>query len=577
MTASSRKESSMNSGGQQMIRTRNHTNQAVLKEIISKSRRANLPLETQYLIIFAFVYKYCSDSLKDHLMFLLQDKEVTLDEAYDGLRYSEEFRIDSYHLYGFHIERADAFMDEVINTKFESETFFKDLFDAFDDNITFSDNYRDGTYITELLDAVREEFPFEMYDSKNENTKILKDIIYSISKLNVFESDFRFEDVFTALSDSRLLKVSTNPLYIYQILSAIIAVNHNGLEDVYDPFMRDGSSFWSLSLLSNNFRGNVYGKESDRITYFYTIARLFFSYYNLDSLYFQNEDATDSADINQASFDAILSVIPIKIRNYLTSSKNQSMEIVKRNKRAQLEDVLSKNFDMDLTSFAEDDELSRALENLINKMDVEKESESQFSGEYEVLRQSEFLFLINLINSLKSNGIMAVSISQNFLTKESLATLRKYLTVEKNYIDAIINIPNEFGRYKHPESVIIFRKNRNNSDVLFIDMTRDFETTRVPNVVPGLFRKNVLIATKDIEKMLDVLKSRNNVDKYSHLISQDEIASNDFNLSVSKYVDTFEGEFVNLSSLERERQEIDMKRQELDYKIDVMMKELNIK
>lgn len=560
-----------------MIRARNLNNRTILKEIISKSRTESLPYETQYMIIFAFIYKYCSDSLKDHFMLLLQEREMTLDEAYDNPKCVMEFRSDAYHLNGYYIEKSDAFIDEVINSRFESETFLKDFFDAFVKNVTFRKSPAHENYIAQILEAVREEFPFDFYDSSNEYTKPLKDIIYSISKLNLFETEFSFEDVFSSISDSKLIRANSNPDYIYQILSAILASRNPNLDNVYDPFMRNGSSFLELAEASGIYNNSLYGKESDRVTYCYTIARLFMGYYNMNNIFFLNEDATDSADINQASFDGILSAVPVRIRNYHTSNKKQSLEIVKRHKRAQLEDVLSKNFDMDLSSMAHDAELNRALEKLINRMDVESESKSQFQGEFQILKHSEFLFLINLINSLKDDGVMAISISQNFLTKESLKKLRKYLTVEKNYIDAVINVPNEFSRYKRPEVVMVFRKNRKEEDILFIDMSRNFDTVRSQNPIPGLIRRNVRLADKSIDMMVDVLINRTNVEKYSERVNIWDVASNGFNLSVSMYVDTFEGEFINLSDLKFEKREIDMKREELDYKIDMMMKDLGLR
>ncbi|WP_407391615.1 N-6 DNA methylase [Methanobrevibacter sp.] len=560
-----------------MLNYRYSNNRAVLKEIISKSRTAHFPLETQYLIIYAFIYKYCSDSLKDHFLMVLQEREVTLDEAYERKLYEEEFKNDAYHMYGYYIEKSYCYFDEVINDRFESETFLKDFFEAFSENVSFPKSSGDEKYLNQIFDAVREEFPFELFAANSENTQLLKDIIRLISKLNVFDTDFSFSDVFYSVADSRLLKIKSNPEYIYQILSAILASQKKNLENVYDPFMRDGTSLLSLSNLIGLWQSNNFGKEEDRVTYCYTIARLFLSYYSFNGLFIENEDAMNSADINQASFDGILSVIPIRIRNYHSSKKNQSLEIVKRHKRAQLEDVLSKNFDMDLTSFSKDAELNKALEKLINKMDVEKESASQFSGEYEILKESEFLFLINLVNSLKNNGIMAISISQNFLSKESLKTIRKYLALEKNYIDAIISIPNEFGRYKKPEVVIVFRKDKPDDKILFIDMSREFDTKRGRLMVPGLFKRNLLLSDDTIGKMIDVLSNRINIEKYSKVVSCDEIISNDFNLSVSMYVDTFEGQFINLRDLEYEKREIDMKRKDLDYKIDVMMRELNIK
>ena len=555
----------------------NSNNYSILKEIISKSRTSHLPYDAQYMVIYAFLYKYCSDSLKDHFHSLIQNKEVTLDEAYRIGALREEFRQDAFHMYGYFIKSPDAFFDEVMNNHFTKDDFFRAFTKIFEGNVEFGPNKGNEKYIRELFEAIEEDFNFEAYDAPSETASTLKDIILSISKLDIFDTAFSFSDVFNSLSDSRLLKTSSNPDYIYQILSAILVSQKGDLSNVYDPFMRNGSSFLSLSDKIGLWKSNNYGKESNRVSYLCAIAKLFLNYYNLDSLFVEWEDATHSADFNQTSFDAILSAIPIKIRNYHTSNKNQSLEIAKRHKRAELEDVLTKNFDIDFDSFSQDAELNRALEKLINKMDVESETSSQFAGEYEPLVDSEFLFLINLINSLKDDGIMAVSISQNFLFKDSLRILRKYLTFEKNYIDAVISIPNEFGRYKRPEAVIVFRKNKKDENIMFVDMTRDFSTTRGPLMVPGMLKKNILLSDETIDRMVDVVINRKDVDKYSQLIGIDEVLSNGFNLSVSKYVDTFEGDFITLKDLEDDKRKIDAKRRELSDKINMMMSELNIK
>ena len=70
---------------------------------------------------------------------------------------------------------------------------------------------------------------------------------------------------------------------------------------------------------------------------------------------------------------------------------------------------------MDENSFANDSQLNDALEKLLNQIEDEFNSQIQFTGEYESLKDSEYLFLINLINSLKNVGIMVVSLSQSFL------------------------------------------------------------------------------------------------------------------------------------------------------------------
>ena len=509
-------------------------------------------------------------------MSVIQDEEYTLDEAYRSLNFNAEFRNDAFHMFGYFIEKPDAFFDEVVNTKFNENAFLRQFFNIFQENLIFEDNSNNKKYMDFIFDAVVNEFPFNLYELDLESTTIIKDLILSISKLDVFDPEFAFTDVFEVIGESDILNVNSNPEYIYQILSTILISQKQNLNTIYDPFMGNGLSFLYLSEAFGLW-ANKYGKESDKVTYCYTIARLLMSAYNFDKLYLENEDAFESIDIDGTSFDGILSVIPIAIHNYHTSNKNQSLEIAKRHKREELEKMLSNNFNMDSSSFSQDNELNNVLEKLINKMDVDENSVSEFMGEYESLNDSEFLFLINLIDSLKNDGVMAISISQNFLFKDSLKTLRKYLTFEKNYIDAIINIPNEFGRYKRPEVVIVFKKNRKTDKILFIDMSRDFGTRRGRIVVRGSFKSNLLLDKPTLDKMCDVLNNKLVVSKFSSLVSMDEILKNGFNLSVSKYVDTFEGEFIRLKDLVNEKIEIDEKRMLLTKEIDKMMDELNIK
>jgi type I restriction enzyme M protein len=69
---------------------------------------------------------------------------------------------------------------------------------------------------------------------------------------------------------------------------------------------------------------------------------------------------------------------------------------------------------------------------------------------------------------------------------------------------------------------------------LFIDSSRNFE----PGTNQNYLRK------KDIEQIVSTYRARESVDKYSYLASFDEIKENDFNLNISRYVDTFEPEML---------------------------------
>ena len=73
------------------------------------------------------------------------------------------------------------------------------------------------------------------------------------------------------------------------------------------------------------------------------------------------------------------------------------------------------------------------------------------------------------------------------------------------------------------------------------------------------------------------MKPLTGLSKFSNLISITDIEKNEFNLSVSRYVDTFEGKFIKLTDLKKEKEEIDSNINELNLKIEKMMDELNIR
>ena len=543
------------------MRNSKSINYKILRMLMSQSRGCKLPPETDYIVMYAFLYKYCSDTIRDFLLFELRDKELTIDEAYRDKGYQEHLLFDSLKLNGFYIKSSEAFIEEVVNNNYSKPGFLPDFLKIFPENIVFSSEYHNSDYFDYLFATIDNEI--DTFKFTSEEAHNIGEIINLISQFDVFDSDFEFSDVFNIISDSNLMQISSNPEYINQILSRIVLSEKKTINSAYDPFIKDGESIMKLYESIGYGLKYCYGKDSHKRNYFYTLVKFFINNLPFNDVFLKNEDALDSIDINGASFDVILSKIPIAIKNYYSSNINQSREIAKRNKRSELESLILDNFGMDGDSFKQDNELNIALENL-------------FVGEYESLKESEFLFLLNLVDSLKEDGIMAISISENFLFKNSLETLRKYLTCKKNYIDTIIRIPNEIVRSR-PEVVIVFKKNRTNKDILFIDMAADYETQRSGRAYPGLFRKNIVLDNKTMAKMENVYLNKLTIPKFSNLVSLDEIKCNAFNLSVSRYVDTFEGEFISLDEVAVEKQEIESNIKSLNVKIEKMMDELDIR
>ena len=557
------------------MQTSNSPNYKILRSILSKTRRVDFSPDVSYIIIYAFLYKYSSDLLKDYFLTLTEDKSITLDEAYKNEECVEALRRDALNMFGYFINDPDFFIDDVINSKYSERFFINEFFAAFSEHVEFDTSSNYEKYFTFIFDAVKSEINFRKFEFEGENHLMVKDIIYSISKLNISDEEYPYEVVFNQICSSALVRTDRDPDYVNQMLSEIIIDTKRDVKDIYVPFINDASSL--IGLKNSMGWKNSYGKCSDKITYCAAIVKMFLNDFDLDSVFVEFSSPFESSGINNVSFDVIISKIPqITSKNIKRLNKTQNIQRVKNNKRIQLQNLLTDKFDMSEDSVLSD-EVNSAIEDLINKMDLEKEFAVEFGGEFEVLKDSEYLFLINLIASLKDDGIMAVSMPQSFLFKNSLETLRKYLTVEKNCIDAVISLPDEFSRPKTSDIIVIFRKSRLSEDILFIDMSKNYGSKRIPDAVPGLFKRNMIFSSDTICRVMEVLDKRMVVDKFSNVVGLGEIEKNEFSLAISRYVDTFEGEFISLGDLKHQKQELDDNLERLNKKIDKMMSDLKIR
>ena len=138
--------------------------------------------------------------------------------------------------------------------------------------------------------------------------------------------------------------------------------------------------------------------------------------------------------------------------------------------------------------------------------------------------------------------------------------------LDNNLIDAVIGLPEKlFDVTSIPVCLMIFKKNRKNKDILFIDAGREFDKERNQNV----------LTDENIKKIVETYKKRENVDKYAHVASLAEIKENDYNLNIPRYVDTFEPEPpVDVDKLVKDMKETDAEIKRLNGEIGSMLDEL---
>lgn len=148
--------------------------------------------------------------------------------------------------------------------------------------------------------------------------------------------------------------------------------------------------------------------------------------------------------------------------------------------------------------------------------------------------KADFSFLLHGYYHLKqSSGVMAIVLPHGVLFRGNAEGKIRQRLLEEGAIDTVIGMPaNIFFNTSIPTTVIILKKNRTNRDVLFIDASKGFDKGKNQNTMTD----------EHIQTILDAYIDRQDIEKYAHVASFEEIKENDFNLNIPRYVDTFEEE-----------------------------------
>jgi type I restriction enzyme M protein len=154
--------------------------------------------------------------------------------------------------------------------------------------------------------------------------------------------------------------------------------------------------------------------------------------------------------------------------------------------------------------------------------------------------KGDWAFLLHMIASLKSGGRMAAVVPHGVLFRGASEGRIRQTVIEKNFLDAVISLPaNLFYGTSIPACILVFKKNRNRNDVLFIDASGKDENGNLR------YRKDKnqnRLDTKHIEDIVRAYENRVDIEKYAYVATIDEIKANEYNLNIPRYVDTFEEE-----------------------------------
>ncbi len=193
--------------------------------------------------------------------------------------------------------------------------------------------------------------------------------------------------------------------------------------------------------------------------------------------------------------------------------------------------------------------------------------------------KGDWAFLLHMIHSMSGNGRVAAVAPHGVLFRGASEGRIRQAVIEKNLIDAIIGLPeNLFYGTSIPACIVVFKRGRTTTDVLFIDASKEFKKEKAKNKL----RDGTNGEPNDIKRIVDTYRAFVNgenaeQEKYSHVASLSEIEENEYNLNIPRYVDTFEEEeLIDLESVNKEIADIKGQIAALEKEMEQCMKELGL-
>ena len=390
----------------------------------------------------------------------------------------------------------------------ESEPDFKGLFDDIDvnNNKLGSSVQKRNEKLVKILDAIGD---LKLGDFKDNTIDTFGDAYEYLMSMYASNAGKSGGEFFT-------------PQEVSELLAKITLVGKNEVNKVYDPACGSGSLLLKYA--------KILGKDNDTLQFFgqeinittYNLCRINMFLHNIPFERFDialGDTLIDPKHLDEKPFDAIVSNPP-----YSTKWEGDSNPVLINDFRFAPAGVLAPKSKADLA------------------------------------------FTMHILSHLSSEGTAAIVEFPGVLYRNGAEQkIRQYL-VDNNYIDAIIQLPqNLFFGVTIAVCVIVLKKNKENSNILFIDASNEFQ---------HIGNKNKL-TDANVETILNTFAERKELENFSKTIPNEQIAKNDYNLSVSTYIEKADNnEKIDIDKLNNELDNIVIRQNELRAQINSIIEDL---
>ncbi|QPA24391.1 type I restriction-modification system subunit M [Mammaliicoccus fleurettii] len=494
---------------------------------IANDLRGNMDAsEFRNYILGLIFYRFLSEKTEVQVDVLLEGENMTYEQAWQNEDYKAALEAELLERIGYVIEPQDLF--STLIKKIENQTFeIEDLHKA----ISKIETSTRGQESKDDFDHLFDDMDLNSSRLGNTNaarTKLISKVMMNLSTLPFVHSDIEIDMLgdayeyligqFAATAGKKAGEFYT-PQQVSKILAKIVTANKQDLKNVYDPTCGSGSLLLRVGREANV--RHYYGQEYNSTTFNLARMNMLLHDVNYNHFSIENGDTLEHPAVLEEKFEAVVANPPY-----------------------------SAKWSAD-PSFLDDERFSNY-------------------GKLAPKSKADFAFIQHMIYHLDDNGTMAVILPHGVLFRGAAeGVIRKYLIEEKNYLDAIIGLPaNLFFGTSIPTAILVFKKCREKDEnVLFIDASQSFEKGKNQNH----------LSDEDVNKIVETYLKREDIEKYSHVVTLDEIKENDYNLNIPRYVDTFEEEEpVDLEAVQQEIKAVDEEIASLEKEIAGYLKELGV-
>lgn len=533
-----------------MNKTENRSNEEAIlllrrlyKEVQQKSSDNSLILPMfKYSGIFFMFYKHISYNFADYLENeILFEKEFTLTEAYSDEKTFSEMKESSLNSLGYFFTSPDYLFGEIALKSGEGDFFYN--FKNLEEGIVCQKDTRLNSYFKEIFSDAAFYLDNSFF---RDNEEIFLKQFSIIDNLHMDGSpDFKgFFSLFTIL----FFKDSDNGAILLNLAKGI----KKDISSVLNPFMGIGNFLTAFS-----DETVTVGIEEEKLLYSVSKMYLIMKKNNVENLNLSNENNFQYLNQENESFDLIISDFNSESFNSkYTRFKNSFLENYSKLKNSEFEKILNKKLSTLKTDLKITNEFKKIVNESFNDLAYQNMEKFFSKEEYKPVINSDYYCLIEMFNLLNDEGIMAVSMPQGFLGRNKDSVIRKYFTEELNAVDVVINFDFIYltdipVKVPYREVILIFKKNRDSDKTLFIDGS-------------GLESDNLLKIYSEYEE----------IENISKLVSLEEISDNGFNLSLSRYINNYKGEYIKLEDVLEQKRELNQKLDRINSGISYLMNKL---